>query len=34
MLMLVKACNAADGVATQSDKNEWGGEWSELWVCV
>ncbi|KAH0373980.1 hypothetical protein KCU65_g402, partial [Aureobasidium melanogenum] len=22
--MSVKACNAADGVATQSDKNEWG----------
>jgi hypothetical protein len=30
MLMLVRACNAAVGVATQSDENEWGGDWSEL----
>jgi len=34
MLVLVKTCNAAVDVATQSDENEWGGDWSELWVCV
>lgn len=30
MLMLLRACNAAVGVAIQSDKNEWGGDWSRV----
>lgn len=31
----VKACNAAVGVAIQSDKNEWGGDWSGVvGVCL